>query len=299
VAAIEGRRVPDLIFDIGMRHGEDAAFYLAKGFRVVAFEADPTLAEKGRQRFDREIAAGRLRLVEGAIVPRSLVCPGGKVRFYSNPTHTEWGTVFEDWARRNETTGHPSVWLEVDVVDLERCFGEFGIPRYMKIDIEGADVACLDALASFAVRPDFVSIESEKASFTRLTGELDILSRLGYEDFQVVQQGRVHRQRPPFPAAEGEYHPWSFSYGSSGLFGNELPGEWVGLDAAIRRYRRIFLCYRLIGDDSVLGRHRAGRRLLKRLSAFLERLGLPVAQPLPGWCDTHARHREAKSPSPS
>jgi FkbM family methyltransferase len=286
-------RVPDLIFDIGMRHGEDAAFYLAKGFQVVAFEADPTLAEEGRQRFRQEIAAGRLRLIEGAIVPGSLGCAGGKVRFYSNDTHTEWGTIFEDWARRNETTGHPSEAREVDVVDLERCLEEFGIPYYMKIDIEGADVACLDALASFAARPDFVSIESEKVSFRRLTDELDILSRLGYEDFQVVQQGRVHRQRPPFPAAEGEYKPWSFSYGSSGLFGNELPGEWVSRDAAIRRYRLIFLCYRLIGDDSFFGRHRAGRRLLLRLSAFLERLGMPVAQPLPGWCDTHARHRAA------
>ena len=32
---------PELIMDVGMHRGEDAAYYLAKGFRVVGFEADP------------------------------------------------------------------------------------------------------------------------------------------------------------------------------------------------------------------------------------------------------------------
>ena len=27
----------DLIYDVGFQHGEDTAFYLKKGFRVVAF----------------------------------------------------------------------------------------------------------------------------------------------------------------------------------------------------------------------------------------------------------------------
>ena len=30
----------DLIYDVGMHRGEDTAFYLRKGFRVVAVEAD-------------------------------------------------------------------------------------------------------------------------------------------------------------------------------------------------------------------------------------------------------------------
>ena len=38
----------DLIYDVGFHHGEDTAYYLKKGFRVVAFEAHPRLAEKGR-----------------------------------------------------------------------------------------------------------------------------------------------------------------------------------------------------------------------------------------------------------
>ena len=39
-----------LIFDIGMNDGRDAAYYVSKGYRVVAIEADPTLAEQGQHR---------------------------------------------------------------------------------------------------------------------------------------------------------------------------------------------------------------------------------------------------------
>jgi hypothetical protein len=32
---------PDLIYDLGMHRGGDTQFYLEKGFRVVAVEANP------------------------------------------------------------------------------------------------------------------------------------------------------------------------------------------------------------------------------------------------------------------
>ena len=35
----------DLIYDVGMHNGADTAFYLAKGFRVVAVEANPELVQ--------------------------------------------------------------------------------------------------------------------------------------------------------------------------------------------------------------------------------------------------------------
>ena len=50
-------RQNDLIYDIGMHKGEDSEFYLRKGFRVVAFEANPELiascAQRRREFLDR------------------------------------------------------------------------------------------------------------------------------------------------------------------------------------------------------------------------------------------------------
>lgn len=41
---------------------------------------------------------------------------------------------------------------------------QFGVPYYLKIDIEGADLICLDSLRSTGARPSYVSIESNKTS---------------------------------------------------------------------------------------------------------------------------------------
>ena len=58
----------DLIYDVGMHKGEDTDFYLRKGFRVVAFEADPDLTGYCRKRFKEFLDSGQLKIVEGAIV---------------------------------------------------------------------------------------------------------------------------------------------------------------------------------------------------------------------------------------
>ena len=63
----EPRRHDDLIFDIGAHSGQDTRYYLKKGFRVVAVEADPELCAALRRDFADALASARLILVEAAI----------------------------------------------------------------------------------------------------------------------------------------------------------------------------------------------------------------------------------------
>jgi hypothetical protein len=42
---------PDLIYDVGFHVGEDTEFYLKKGYRVLAVEANPELCARGQMRF--------------------------------------------------------------------------------------------------------------------------------------------------------------------------------------------------------------------------------------------------------
>jgi 16S rRNA A1518/A1519 N6-dimethyltransferase RsmA/KsgA/DIM1 with predicted DNA glycosylase/AP lyase activity len=84
----------DLIYDVGMHKGEDTEFYLSKGFRVIAFEADPDLVSLCRDRFKRFIDQGQLKIVEGAIVNMDTIEAGQeRVRFYKNDEESVWGTV--------------------------------------------------------------------------------------------------------------------------------------------------------------------------------------------------------------
>lgn len=194
-----GGVVEDLIYDVGLHEGEDAAFYLALGYRVVGFEADPDLAERCRLRFKAELSSGQFSLVEGAID----ASPGGTVTFYRHAAQSVWGTTDEAWARRNLALGE-SIPLQVPAVDFAACLTETGTPHYMKVDIEGADWLCFGALESLAHRPAYVSLESTKTDFDALTAELDALGDLGYDRFAVVQQCESSTERCRRPVATGE-----------------------------------------------------------------------------------------------
>ncbi|MFM1805515.1 MAG: hypothetical protein RL136_2394, partial [Planctomycetota bacterium] len=110
---------------------------------------------------------------------------------------------------------------------------------------------------------------------------------------QAVEQSTIHRiQRPPSPAREGAYIEHRFERGSSGLFGAELDDEWRTAGAMLRRYRLIRLGYVLEGDDGIARAWRFPGS--SRLRFLLRRvLGSLTGATVPGWYDTHARHRSA------
>lgn len=275
----------DLIYDFGMDKGGDTDYYLQKGFRVIGFEADPVSARHCRERFSKELHDGQLTIVEGAIVERQRGAPTSEtVKFYRYNASSGWGTVMGDWAHRNDLVFKtpPDEVVEVPVVDLSECLLKYGIPHYMKIDIEGMDTVVLKALMDFDVKPDYVSIESNKLSYDKLLEELDLLRQLGYKGFKAIQQLDVPKQKEPNPSREGRYVGYVF-FDHSGLFGQDLPGNWKSLQQITNAYRFIFIQYKLFGDHGVLKGTLVGKVLRKALSIL-------IRKPVPGWYDTHAKH---------
>lgn len=260
----------DLIFDIGGHIGEDSDFYLRMGYRVVAVEANPELADRLNERFRDAVAQDRMVIVCKAILDRP-----GKVAFYVNRRNTDWGTTEPEWVKRNRAMGAESYAITVDAVSLAEILNEHGCPWYIKIDIEGTDMSCLKQLGESGQRPEYVSLESNKVSWSGLREEFDTLCRLGYDRFQVVDQKKHRSGR--FRTLEGGELDYSFINGSSGPFGECFARPWLTRRQALRRYRWIFLCYWLFGDNTLLA------RVLPRI---------PVARGLLGlvsWYDTHAQ----------
>jgi len=274
----------DLVYDVGMHKGEDTDYYIRKGFRVVGIEADPNLAELCRTRFAGQIRDGKLVLVEGAITESPSGETGqGKTKFYKNKNISVWGTVVNERANLYEQLGTSHEIIEVPVVNFSDCLKEYGIPHYLKIDIEGMDKACLKSLLHFQQRPDYISIESEKVFFNKLIEEIDLLAQLGYTGFKAIQQSGISHQIEPNPSNEGHYVGYRFIEGSSGLFGSDLPSEWKDYNQILDKYKFIFLQYNLFGDSGKLNRYYPGKVLRKGLSILLRKT-------IPGWYDTHARH---------
>jgi FkbM family methyltransferase len=274
--------VRDLIYDVGMHQGEDTEFYLKKGFRVIAFEANSDLVASARAKFGDYIGNGKLVIVEGAIVEPSY--PADTVEFYKNNKNTLWGTVSPYFAERNVSFGADSTVIKVPRINFADCLAKLGIPYYLKIDIEGMDTVCLRALLQVEGRPAYVSIESDKTDFKEVAEELEILTQLGYKSFQAIQQTTVHRQVVPRPSREGAATEHVFKRGASGLFGKDLPERWKTLDQVRDQYKRIFVDYKIWGEDFGIAQKFFPLKVVRKgLSILLDRR-------FPGWYDTHAKH---------
>ena len=102
------------------------------------------------------------------------------------------------------------------------------------------------------------------------------MSHLGYSKFKIVRQGHVPLQSCPNPPREGRFVEYKFPYGSSGMFGEEAPGEWISGDRAVEGYRKIVRVQRLFGDKGWVRRLPLGNKITNFIS------------PDVSWYDTHA-----------
>ena len=78
----------NLIFDIGFHKGEDTLFYLLKGYRVIAVDADPDLINEWQNIFKKYIENGKLLLLNYVISDTNDV----DTDFYIGP-NTIWSST--------------------------------------------------------------------------------------------------------------------------------------------------------------------------------------------------------------
>jgi FkbM family methyltransferase len=272
----------DLVYDVGLHKGEDTDYYLKKGFRVVAIEANSELVNQCKVRFSNALASGQLQIVEGAIASS---LSGSSVTFYKNDAATILGTIDSDWAKRNAQGGYYSKEVKVNRVEMAEVFRNFGIPFYLKIDAKGADAFVLDSLRYFSDRPKYISIESEKVDFAQLKHELNTLQASGYSKFKVVQQRSIPGTKILTKTLDDGTFEHTFEDCSSGPFGDDIPQPWLTIDAAEKVYEQIFFTYRYFGDRSTYTRL---PRVARGVISTAYKLFTGHRGPLPGWYDTHA-----------
>src|ERR1044071_5736999 len=106
---------------------------------------------------------------------------------------------------RNQKLGAHSDLIQVPSVRMGDLLGQYGIPYYMKIDIEGLDHLCISALVNQTDKPTYVSVETHAWSYTETLQLLTLLSAAGYGSFKIVSQLGVASQTCPYPSREGAY----------------------------------------------------------------------------------------------
>jgi len=168
-----------LIIDVGMHNGDDTHYYLHRGFNVLAIEADPTLVEQAKDRFREYIKDNRLKILNIGIADVE-----GEKDFYICDSNTVWNTFNKEELISRKVAFHA---VKVPCKNFDWVLKCYGIPFYLKIDIEGNDYLCIDAL-EVGNLPKYISTEAWGDNTLERLKVLDQLHELGYTKFKCISQ---------------------------------------------------------------------------------------------------------------
>ena len=221
-----------LVIDVGFADGSDSAMFLRRGFHVVAIEADPATIKRARTRHPviglalsrawRNTRYGHNGTLAQLAIENVAIADGpGVLTFYSPAGQPDLASIHQSTCERTQCRT-----LRVPTNTCASLFAKHGTPLVLKIDIEGADMACLRSLRGRRVLPPFIAIEDNNA--------IDLLVSMGYTRFKLVA-GRTTSMCDRLPEA-GAQEP---SFDGAKNIGNSLGGmPWEckntvpGMDAA-------------------------------------------------------------------
>ncbi len=251
-----------LVFDLGMHKAEDTGFYLFKGYKVVAVDADPIQIEAAKQKFNENIEKGDLILVNKGLSEKDDETLDFHISEYS-----EWNSFKKEISDRKSNLKEI---IKVKSVTISSLIEKYGMPFFCKIDIEGFDIVCLDNLLKNNLKPQFISVESEcVGEYETLSNEgaletLEGLRKIGYTKFKLVDQASLQSLAPKssfygikseegflfkitrkilhkFSCKVTKYtrreiecmrNNYSFPMGASGPFGDEINSNWYNYEEA-------------------------------------------------------------------
>jgi FkbM family methyltransferase len=200
------------VVDVGMHDGADSEYYLRRGFKVVAFEANPRLAQDGSAKF---AALGLDIDIRNKAISNK---PGSTATFYVNGLNKAWSSLDKELGSRRVEAEE----IQVQTTDLGKELLPIADRLHMvKIDIEGYDHVALKQLEAAGVRPTFCSVENGGMDF------LETFLRMGYKRFKLSNQKYNRFVKVPERSEHGNPIHWSFAPHSSGPFGNDIPSGWM------------------------------------------------------------------------
>lgn len=167
----------DLCFDIGAHVGNRSHAWLGLGARVVAVEPQPDFARILRLLFRNQ---KNLEVVEAGIASE----PGTITLRLSrrHPTVTTASAGFID-AVASDPSFAAVRWddeVVVPALTLDQLMGRFGLPAFVKIDVEGFEAEVLDGLSTPIPALSFEYLEATLPSALRCIDRLESLDSYIY-----------------------------------------------------------------------------------------------------------------------
>jgi len=164
-----------LVFDIGANYGEYSQMFVNLGARVIAIEPNPSCARilaRGRN--------GRLTVHCEAVGERE-----GETTLFIG-AHSGHSTLSSEWMERASETNNHHRWkgtLTVPVTTLDRLQHEYGMPDFIKIDVEGYEASVFRGMS---FRPPALGFEFHACALDQLRECLDLPIFSGPSSFNLA-----------------------------------------------------------------------------------------------------------------
>lgn len=170
----------ELVFDVGANLGNRTRLFLGLGARVVAFEPQQKCADLLERAFARDPAF--------TLVRKALASAEGESQMYISAAHTV-STLSQDWVRDTTDTGRFEgvTWdkrQDVAMTTLDKVIDTYGVPVFIKIDVEGFEYEVLKGLSQPV---NAVSIEFATESLAVTLRAIEAVSALAPMVFQIAR----------------------------------------------------------------------------------------------------------------
>ncbi|MDP7036208.1 MAG: FkbM family methyltransferase [Planctomycetota bacterium] len=199
-----------IIYDLGANNGDDIPYYLLRADKVVAVEANPALCNKIEQKFAKEISEERLAVVASVVTTAKE--HRESVKFYLHRSNH----VLSQFPKPDDLQDFDEVNLPS--TSLKELFDQYGLPYYLKIDIENYDQEILRELFALDVFPVYLSAESHEPA---VIAEMILAQK--YTGFKLVEGFSVARK---YKDMDVDGVSVSLTHHSAGPFGEDIEGPW-------------------------------------------------------------------------
>ncbi|MFG6666284.1 FkbM family methyltransferase [Halomonas sp. HNIBRBA4712] len=219
-------------FDIGAHLGDRSAAFRALGAKVVALEPQPALARWFRRVIKHD---------DVTLLPLAAGVEPGHAEIAISSANPTLSTLAHDWRSRvgSQNAGFKRIsWeqtLRVEVTTVDRLIDEYGMPCFIKIDVEGFEAEVLKGLSHpvAALSVEFVAgvLEVSHACVEEIT-------RLGDYRFNAVAGERRDFRFDEWQTPEA-IRRW-LDDGAEGLASGDLYACRVGHPALAASERSLF-----------------------------------------------------------
>lgn len=177
----------DLVFNVGAHLGTRTQIFVDLGAKVVAIEPQPEMAKELRRIWYKGHPAG-VEIIEAAAGPESgavalLLC-----------TDNQLATCAPGWAESLRDRWPAEKWqrsITVRQITLDSVIMDYGIPQFMKIDVEGYEREVLQGLSPKFAPPCLCFEATIPYVDPAIECVRDLAGRLGMKEFNYIVQERM------------------------------------------------------------------------------------------------------------